>query len=227
MFDAELKAAGLPVLAANEPPARLHPDFSDEELFGPKARPVHTPDAPPPEPDAGAVSLEDVPFPEPIVPSPTPEFEPSDVPGPERAPIREPGVWDFGGPEFCKALDGAPDGVRNDPESAAVWWEKRLESVPVCFHCNKRHAMYCNDCYHERYDRKTELGTAHKSPSGYFLLTTRWCTQGNRKREGYETIDGIVTAWSQYDPAATFFVFEHVESEEPGTYRAYVYSREG
>lgn len=143
--------------------------------------------------------------------SPFPEFELTDVPGPERAPIPEP----------AREL-----GVELLPEDVPTP-EPNPADVPACFHCNTRPAMYCKDCYHERFDRKTEMGTAHKSPSGFALLSTRWCTQDNHKRDGFETVDAVVTSWAQSQDGATFFVFERVESEATGTYRAYVYAKAG
>lgn len=148
-------------------------------------------------------------------------------------------------PEELEALEGAPDGVRNDPNSAADWIARRrreqaaekitvvdsdgagrlsLEDVPACFHCNKEPAKYCEACYHERYNRKTQLGTAHKPPDGFILLGTRYATESGMERDGYETIDAIVSGWSR-SAGASFFVLEAVPSEGLGVYRVYVYAR--
>lgn len=147
-----------------------------------------------------------------------PVFEGSDVPGPERAPVpalepeRE---W----PEVASDLV-EEDGVASAPDAPVP-----ILKLEACGHCGKNVAAYCKQCYHERFARKTVLGTAHKPPDGYALLATRWCTESDGVREGYETIDGVVSAWAQADDAkATFFVLERVPSEAPGTYRVYIYS---
>lgn len=153
-----------------------------------------------------------------------PVFEGSGVPGPERAPVPtlEPE------PEWPE-LDETPsvDGPRGSVVVVdAKDGDVSLEEVPACFHCGVKAAKYCSECYHERHSRKTSLGTGHQPPDGYALLATRWCTESGGVREGYETIDGVVSSWAQSDDAnATFFVLERVHSEGEATYRIYIYAK--
>ena len=91
-----------------------------------------------------------------------------------------------------------------------------------CAHCGKHPASVCRDCYAGRFERRTAADRSHSAPSGYALLATRWCVPTSLPKEGYDSIDAVVSSWQA--EGATFYVLERVESEGDGVYRCYVYS---